>query len=82
MSDETIQVGSITFNKPGNDWAAYVMQCIRDQPLAEAGKEVAALVLYALETEQYGPFIFDMHACVTAFWDRCNSITKEGKVLP
>jgi len=78
MSADKIEVAGVTFDKPGNDWAIYVMECIQEKPLAEAGKEVACLVAYAMETEQYGPFIVDMHACVHAFWARCNSAMQEG----
>jgi len=62
-----------TFDKPSNEWASYVLECIREKPLAEAGKELMTLATYALETEQYGPFMADLHICLVAYWVKCRA---------
>jgi hypothetical protein len=69
----TTTIGRMTFDKPSNEWAAYVLDCIREKPLAEAGKELMTLATYALETEQHGPFIADLHICLVAYWVKCRN---------
>lgn len=78
MSD-TIKVGRITFDRPHDDWTAYVMMCIQQKPLALAGKELAMLVDFALKPQHDEQFNGDVRACVAAYFDRCDRVTK-GKL--
>lgn len=74
---EKITVCGIEFDKPLNDWANHVMDCIENKSLAEAGKELASLVTYMIQAEEYGPFVVDTHTCVNAFWVKCHNESKD-----
>lgn len=75
MSD-TITIGRVTYDKPSDDWTAYVMKCIQDESLATAGKELAMLVDFALKTQHDEQFNRDVRGCVLAYWDRCDRVMK------
>lgn len=56
-----------------HEWCVYVMNVIanKEKSLAEAGKELAALVDYMLIGKNAKPFNAEVSICVNEFWMRC-----------
>lgn len=61
-----------------DNWCAYVMHAIEDEPLSVAGSELMQLVDFALKTDCDEQFVREVRACVHMFWNRCNREAKQA----